>query len=415
MDLLEYQAKALFRETAIPVLPSQRIDDVKDLKGLKIPYPVVLKSQVRAGGRGKAGGIKFVENTIDAIAAAQTIFNLPIKDEYPEVLLAEAKYDADQELYLAVFLDPVVRRPVLLGSKQGGMNVEAVMQEMQQVVVHEEFSPFYARRLAVKMGLEGPLLQAVSGIIEKMYRLFVQKDLDLVEINPLGISPTGEVMALDGKVSVNNGALGRHPDLMALVSNKLESARLIFQREEGRGKILVIERSEGVETEVNFLSPEMQGANLTTSLPNSLHFVELEGNLGIICNGAGLTMTTLDVVTHAKGKPANFLNLGGEAHYEITSTLRHRLEKGLEFVTQNPNVKAVLVNILGRSEVEAEISTVIANFVEKKSRTSQPPKFVLRLIATELTSLEPRLSELSIQVIDNLDQAVTTAISLAKN
>lgn len=407
MDLLEYQAKALFREMAIPVLPSQRIDDVKDLKGLKIPYPVVLKSQVRAGGRGKAGGIKFVENTIDAIAAAQTIFNLPIKDEYPEVLLAEAKYDADQELYLAVFLDPVVRRPVLLGSKQGGINVEAVMQEMQQVVVYEEFSPFYARRLAVKMGLEGPLLQAVSGIIEKMYRLFVQKDLDLVEINPLGISPTGEVMALDGKVSVNNGALGRHPGLMALVSNKLESTRLMLQREEGQGKI--------TETQVNFLSPEIQDANLTTALPNSLHFVELEGNLGIICNGAGLTMTTLDVVTHAKGKPANFLNLGGEAHYEITSTLRHRLEKGLEFVTQNPNVKAVLVNILGRSEVGAEISTVIANFVEKKSRTSQPPKFVLRLIATESTSLEPRLSELSIQVIDNLDQAVTTAISLAKN
>jgi succinyl-CoA synthetase beta subunit len=112
MDLLEYQAKSLFRQMAIPILPSQRIDNLADLKGLKIPYPVVLKSQVRAGGRGRAGGIKFVENTIDAVAAAQTIFNLPIEDEYPQVLLAEAKYNADQELYLAVLLDPVARRPV---------------------------------------------------------------------------------------------------------------------------------------------------------------------------------------------------------------------------------------------------------------------------------------------------------------
>lgn len=401
MDLLEYQAKALFREMVIPVLPSQRIDDVKDLKGLKIPYPVVLKSQVRAGGRGKAGGIKFVENTIDAIAAAQMIFNLPIKDEYPEVLLAEAKYDADQELYLAVFLDSVVRRPVLLGSKQGGMNVDAVMKEMQQVVVYEEFSPFYARRLALKMGLEGRLLQSVSTIIEKMYRLFVQKDLDLVEINPLGISPTGEVMALDGKVSVNNEALGRHPDLIALVSNKVETAQIPFKREE---------ISSTLEESGEFLHQ-----TLPTSILNSLHFVELEGNLGIICNGAGLTMTTLDVVTHAQGKPANCLNLGREDHYEINTTLKHRLEKGLELVTHNSNIKVVLVNILGSAEIGEEISTVIANFLEKKSRGGQPPRFILRLVGCQLDSMEKRFKELSIQVIDNLEQAVAQAVALANH
>ena len=219
MDLLEYQAKSLFRQMAIPILPSQRIDNLADLKGLKIPYPVVLKSQVRAGGR--AGGIKFVENTIDAVAAAQTIFNLPIEDEYPQVLLAEAKYNADQELYLAVLLDPVARRPVLLGSRQGGMDVEGSIEQMQQVAVDQEFSPFYARRLTLKMGLQGDLIQSVSTIVEKMYRLFVEKDLDLVEINPLGISPRGEVMALDGKVTANDDALGRHPDLAALSEKKL--------------------------------------------------------------------------------------------------------------------------------------------------------------------------------------------------
>ncbi len=119
MDLLEYQAKELFREMGIPVLPSQRIDRLKDLKGLNIPYPVVLKSQVYIGGRGRVGGVRFVENTIDAVAAAQMIFNLPIMGEYPTVLLAEAKYDADRELYLAVILNRSIRRPVLLGSQQG--------------------------------------------------------------------------------------------------------------------------------------------------------------------------------------------------------------------------------------------------------------------------------------------------------
>ena len=141
MDLLEYQAKTLFRQMDIPVLPSQRIDRAQDIKGLKIPYPVVLKSQVRAGGRGKAGGIKFVENTIDAVAAAQAIFNLPIVNEYPQVLLAEAKYDADQELYLAVVLDPMSRRPLLLGSRQGGVNLEATLSEVKQVIVNQAFSP----------------------------------------------------------------------------------------------------------------------------------------------------------------------------------------------------------------------------------------------------------------------------------
>jgi len=149
MDLLEYQAKELFRERGIPTLPSQRIDQPSDLKDLCIPYPVVLKSQVRSGGRGKAGGIKFVANTIDAIAAAGNIFNLAIMGEFPQVLLAEAQYDTEQEIYLAVVLDYHLGLPVLLGSAQGGVNIEKVVEQMQQVVLDQQFSPFYARRLEI--------------------------------------------------------------------------------------------------------------------------------------------------------------------------------------------------------------------------------------------------------------------------
>jgi succinyl-CoA synthetase beta subunit len=225
MDLLEYQAKDLFQEVGIPTLPSQRIDRPTDIKFLKIPYPVVLKSQVSVGHRGKVGGVRFVENTIDAIAAAQTMFNLPIFGEVPQVLLAEAKYDVSREFYLAVLIDYRSRRPVLLGSERGGMDLVAVMDSLQQVMIDDTFSPFYARKLAIQMGLSGDLLVQVSGIIELMYRLMVAHDLDLVEINPLGVSNDGKLMALDGKVTVNDRAIIRHPKLQELMQQSTVRSR----------------------------------------------------------------------------------------------------------------------------------------------------------------------------------------------
>ncbi|MEY3870961.1 MAG: hypothetical protein RLZZ338_4855 [Cyanobacteriota bacterium] len=403
MDLLEYQAKTLFRQMAIPVLPSQRIDYPADLKGLKIPYPVVLKSQVRAGGRGKAGGVKFVENTIDAVAAAQTIFNLPIMEEYPEVLLAEAKYDADRELYLAVFLDPGIRRPVLLGSPAGGVNLEVAMAKMQQVVVDQDFSPFYARRLALKMGLQGNLIQSVSAIIEKMYQLFVEKDLDLVEINPLGISPTGQVMALDGKVSSNDVALGRHSDLAELVNAKPRHAQ---EGKKGKGS-----EGEGVSS-----SPS-KGPYCDTAISKSqnLRLVELEGNIGILCNGIGLTMATLDVVTQLKGKPANFLNLGIIHHYEATEGLRDRVEKGLDLVSQDKGVKVILVNLLGSLSVSEDILSVIIGYLERKTRANiRIPQIVLRLNCRNLETARESLAPFGVQLVTSLDEGINHAIALVK-
>ncbi|HBK98527.1 MAG TPA: ATPase [Microcoleaceae bacterium UBA10368] len=410
MDLLEYQAKALFRQMAIPVLPSQRIDNPADLKGLKIPYPVVLKSQVRAGGRGRAGGIKFVENTIDAVAAAQTIFNLPIESEYPQVLLAEAKYNADQELYLAVLLDPVARRPVLLGSKQGGMNVEGAIEYMQQVAVDQEFSPFYARRLTLKMGLQGDLIQSVSTIVEKMYRLFVEKDLDLVEINPLGISPKREVMALDGKVSANDDALGRHPDLAVLSGNR-QSSGLPGER---RSPYAPASRQNS-HPNVLQSGPQFE-PNSQSQISNSesLNLVELEGNIGILCNGVGLTMATLDAVAHAKGKPANFANLGSLDRYEAADALRDRAELGLELVGREKNVKVLLVNILGSVSKSDELIAAVAGYLERKTRANRQIQVVLRLIGCDRDSVKERLGHLPVHLAATLDQAVAQAVSLAK-
>jgi succinyl-CoA synthetase beta subunit len=390
MDLLEYQAKEWFRKIGIPVLPSQRIDHPTDLKRLKIPYPVVLKSQVHVGGRGLAGGVRFVENTIDAIAAAQTVFNLPILGEVPKVLLAEAKYNAERELYLAAVLDSTARRPVLLGSSQGGMDIESVLEKIQYVVVDGDFSPFYARRLALNMGLQGALMQAVSTIIEKMYQLLVQKDLDLVEINPLGVSSTGQVMALDGKVTVNDRAVGRHPEV-AMLASKMTS------------------RSPKQEISGDF--GDWDG-------------VELQGKIGILGNGAGLVLATIDLVTHGGGKPGVCLNVKqGYCSEPSTTTFGERLEKGLEILTQDKSTQVILLNLLGSVPTASEVAEVITHFVQRrdshsgsKSRSQTNfPRLVVRLAGSDLELAKKLLASTKVTLLENLDEAVAEAVRLTKS
>ncbi|WP_083260493.1 ATP-grasp domain-containing protein [Cyanobacterium sp. IPPAS B-1200] len=217
MDLLEYQAKKLFQRVGIPVLPSQPLSSASELKSLQIPYPVVLKSQVMASGRAKLGGVKFVSNTIDAIAACQSIFSLAIEKEYPKVVLAESRYNTQKEVFLAIMLDYKLKKPVIFGSAQGGINIEELLTSLVCCPVEDEYSPFYGRRLAKTMGLKGKTINAVSNIIDKMYQLFIEQDLDMIEINPLGINQDGAVMALDGKIRVNDYGLPRHPELLDLI------------------------------------------------------------------------------------------------------------------------------------------------------------------------------------------------------
>jgi succinyl-CoA synthetase beta subunit len=422
MDLLEYQAKELFREIGIPVLPSCRIDHPRDLKRLQIPYPVVLKSQVPTGGRGKAGGIRFVENTIDAIAAARAIFSLPILGKYPQVLLAEARYDAEMELYLAVILDYSLARPVLLGSTQGGANIEEMISQIQRVVVEQEFSPFYARRLAMKMGLQGNLMESVSGIIEKMYQLFVQKDLDLVEINPLGISSQGELMALDGKISVNDSALGRHAELVSLTST--------------------------------IASGDTYSPILDRPL-TELNWIDTEGNMGIVCNSSCLAATTLDLIYEAKGKPASCLIVDGYASWDATASFSpvKQLQSALQQITETKGIKVVLLNILSSAAATEEVAQVLTKHLlsqleeapipspsyafesqngtassfrkeshngtrilpRRKTLTTSLPHFVIRMISEGIESTKERLAGLPVHWIDDLDQAVAKAISLAQS
>ncbi len=357
MDLLEYQAKELFTQVGIPVLPSQRIDRPTDLKALRIPYPVVLKSQVSVGNRGKAGGIRFVENTIDAIAAARTIFNLPIMGEYPEVLLAEAKYNTSQEFYLAIAIDRLACRPVLLGSSDGGMNIHAVLNQIQQVVVYDEFSPFYARRLALRMGLQGELMLAVSEIVEKMYILMESQDLDLVEINPLGVDSQGAVMALDGKISVNAYALSRHPALKPWQAVDVARNRL------------------------GSLSP------LFTDV----------GNISIICSGNGLALAMLDGIAQGGGRVAQCIVVDPANSAEIQIALDR---------VNTAQIDVLLVNLVG-SEISS-CQEVMQDLARERN-----PKVIWRVLERDLDRLAGIFPS-SIELVTNLDRAIAQTLSLAK-
>lgn len=403
MDLLEYQVKEWFGKIGIPVLPSQRIDHPTDLKRLKIHYPIVLKSQVQAGEREKVGGVRIVETTIDAIAAAQNIFNLPIWGQLPEVILAEAKYDAQEEFYLAVVLDTTLCRPILLGSKEANIEWETAGEKIQHVVVEQEFSPFYARRLAVKMGLQGGLIQSVSDIIEKLYQLFVQKDLDLVEIHPLGVNSAGEVMALNGKVRVNERAINRHPEIAEMAAR-------------------IIDRCHGNQKK--------------NSLLDNGDSLEMQGKIAILGNGKGSVLTTLDAVANAGGKPGKCINLRHSFMSDTrTTTFSDRLISSLETLMEDQDIKVILINFLGNIPQVNQLSEIIANFLQLDSskiasqssatndnhnqQNAHLPKLVLRLAGSEFNHTREYLANFSTSnqspiVVENLDEAVKQAVRLSK-
>jgi succinyl-CoA synthetase beta subunit len=391
MDLLEYQAKELFSEVGIPVLPSQKIYYPQELKNLQIPYPIVVKSQVPMGGRGLAGGIKPAANTIDAVAAAQAIFHLPIYGLYPELVLAEAKYDADRELYVAIVIDRNARRPVLLGSPDGGSGLQVASQSLQRVVVDDTFSPFYARRLAVAMGLRGAAIEAVSLVVEKMYTLFATKDLDLVEINPLALREDGEIMALDGKITTNDNAIERHPDL----------AQYARDRQADR------------ERRSKYPSRDPLSAALVTLE----HEQSNHSGIGVVCNGVGLTLTTVDLLCQAETCPTGFLNLSNEIYWRGGPSLRDRLDRGLELMTANPDVETVLINLVGSVTSCDAIAETILSTADRLASLGRTLRWIVRLAGHDQVLGRQRLEapELSHDLIycPTLDAAIEAGLSVA--
>jgi succinyl-CoA synthetase beta subunit len=274
MKLFEYQGKELFSKYGISVPKGKLVKKEKDFSSLR--YPFVLKAQVPIGGRGKAGGIKSVENLDDGKKKLSQILGMDIKGYTVRKVLAEEKVNIKNELYLSITLDRSKRTPLIMASCEGGMDIESVPDDK---IFKEWINPligiqsFHIRNILSKLNLEKDEGKEVAKVISKIYKLFREYDCELVEINPLIIKKDGGVMALDSKVNINDDAMYRHPDIVP------EHVELTSLEKDAKEKGIV--------------------------------FIQLDGNIGVIANGAGLTMATLDALTNYRGKGGVFLDLGG--------------------------------------------------------------------------------------------------------
>jgi succinyl-CoA synthetase beta subunit len=319
MNLHEYQAKQLLADYGIPIPPGLVADSVAAAlaHAQNLPAPWIIKAQVQAGGRGKAGGIKFAKDLHEVEVFTQHLLGtrLVTKQSGPTgqpvncVLLQQA-LDISRELYLAMLVDRTHKRVAIIASQAGGMDIETVAAEQPERILAKFIDPvlglqsFQCRQLAEALVLDTPQRQQLGGILAAMHRLFLEKDLNLLEINPLIVTNGGDLVALDAKISIEENALYRQTALAALRDISQEDPREAAARD------------------------------------NDLNYVGLDGSIGCMVNGAGLAMATMDVITLHGGKPANFLDVGGNATKE-------RVTEAFKLLSADPRVKAILVNIFG--------------------------------------------------------------------
>ena len=312
MDLLEYQGKQLFAKHGVavpegrPAITPQEAREAAEELG----FPVVVKAQVLIGGRGKAGGIKLANDADEAEAHAKAILGMDIRGLTVHELWIERASKIAAEYYAAVVFDRGAKKPLVMLSSMGGMDVEQIAEQHPGAIarLHVEplvgFLPFHGRRLAFESGIEADVIRPVGAMLAKLYDLFVSLDAMLVEINPLIVTEDREVVALDSKVSVDDNALGRQPEVAEMRNPSGEDPQEQMAHERG------------------------------------VTYVKLDGEVGILGNGAGLVMSTLDVVAQAGGRPANFLDVGGGAKAE-------EIVDALEVLLSDKKVRAVLFNIFG--------------------------------------------------------------------
>lgn len=368
MNLYEYEAKQIFADFGIPIPPSVRITKPEELSKVYFGYPLVLKCQVLSGGRGKAGGIKFPKNLKDGQAIAKDLLKLTINGSPTQSLLVEPSLAISKELYLAITLDRQRGCAIFIASAEGGIEIESSHNVVTMPIPYP-YQSFVGRELAKKLGLSGSVLVKVADIANKLYKLFEGKDLDLAEINPLVITEGGEVVALDGKMVVNDDALARQKYFQGWQESHLDE-----------------------------LTPRERQAKLS-----GLNLVELQGTIGILCNGAGLTMATMDMVKAFGGKPANFLDVGGGSDQEKTLA-------ALQIVNDNPDVQVILLNILGGITACDEVANALTEFIRKNPGR----QLVVRLRGNNQDLAEKILADSGVKLIPDLEKAVQEAVNLSQ-
>lgn len=390
MDLYEYQARELFAKHGVPVLgggiattPEQARQVAQDMfdAGSKL---VVVKAQVKTGGRGKAGGVKLARSAEEAFARASEILGMDIKGHTVRTVLIADGADIDQEFYFSILLDRAERRYLAMCSREGGMEIETLAKERPEALAKVAVDPLVgitadvARQIVAEAGFEaGELADAVAGVIARLWDVFTGEDATLVEVNPLVVTPDGTVLALDGKVSLDDNSAFRHPEHAALKDTSAADPLETRAKEAG------------------------------------LNYVRLTGEVGVLGNGAGLVMSTLDVVAgagerHGGMRPANFLDLGGGSSAEVMAT-------GLEVVASDPQVRAILVNVFGGITSCDTVAKGIVTAVGQLDGFDKP--IVVRLDGNNAPLGRQILADAAIEgvtVVDTMDGAADVVTAIAE-
>ena len=380
MDLYEYQGKELLRQFDIETLEGRVAANPEEAHaaGEELGGPVAVKAQVLTGGRGKAGGIKVVEEPEDVEEAARQILGMEIGDHTVRQVLVEAGADIASEMYLSILVDRAEKKPLILFSTEGGVDIEEVAETNPDSIVRIYVDPllgllpYQVRELVFDAGLEGDVAKGVGQVLNNLYRAFTESDASLVEINPLVATEDGRVLALDAKVTIDNSSLFRHSDI-------------------------------GEMHDIDAADPGEQRAQEA-----GLQYVKLDGDVGILGNGAGLVMSTLDVVAQAGGDPANFLDVGGGADAE-------KISEALDIVASNQQVKSVLFNIFGGITRGDEVARGLLSALEQ-SEIDLP--IVVRLDGTNAEEGREILAENTpenVHTEETMLDAARKAVELAQN
>jgi len=378
LKLLEYQAKEYFRKHGIPTPQGRMVTtpgEAEEYTG-KLGKPVVIKAQLPVGGRGKAGGVKFADTPGEAAEAADALLGMKIKGLTVEKLYVEEKLSIVNEIYLGVTLDRRNKSYVVLASGEGGMDIEEVAAEKPDRIVRHLVDPvtglrsYHANMVAKRLGYGGRKMLQLAALVESLYKLARGMDAELTEINPLAEVEDG-FTAADARLNVDNNALFRHRELGEML---LESYR-----------------GELTEREM-----EARSQGLT--------YVELDGDIGVIGNGAGLTMATLDTVMLHGGRAANFLDLGGGATPE-------RIGEAAEFVLRDERTKALLVNVLGGI---TRCDHIAMGVVEARREVSAEKPVVVRMMGTKEEEGRTILREAGIESLGSMEEAAELAVKLAE-
>jgi len=379
VDLLEYQGKQFFATYGIPVSQGEAVTTVDDAVAAadRIGYPVVVKAQVHVGGRGKAGGVKLASNTDEAREHAANILGLDIKGHIVKTIWIEAASDIAEEYYASFTLDRAAKKHLGMLSAEGGVEIEAVAESNPDAIAKiwidpvDGLTPDAARAWVEAANLNPAANDGAVDILLKLYEAYTKGDADLCEINPLILKPTGEVHALDAKVTLDGNAEFRHEGWDVYDATQIRDER--EQAAHDRG----------------------------------LQYVGLDGSVGVIANGAGLAMSTVDIVNQVGGSPANFLDIGGGANAEV-------MAGALEVINNDPNVKSIFINIFGGITKGDEVANGI---VTALGRVQIDAPIVIRIDGTNAEQGRAILAEHAsdkLQSKPTMIEAAKTAVELAK-